>query len=267
VPIHAAGIYDGPAEHQECCSDYIVSSYTPTLTALKKARDGQASRLRRDMTMLTVAESHAPGLPVLVNAVAEVEEVQRISRTASVTLVSSSQPVAGSSATTTVQSLKESLPLAHIVHLACHGIQKEQDPLLSGFCLGDGKLTVADLMRLKLPRAYLAFLSACETAKGDRDQPDQMVHLAAAMLFCGFRSVIGTMWCVAQLHVCFNHSLKCNTGRWVTRMARKWPRRYTRRCSPRRFWSRRLSRTRLMRPCRSCASRESRRCAGQPSFI
>jgi CHAT domain-containing protein len=39
-----------------------------------------------------------------------------------------------------------------------------------------------------------AFLSACETAKGDRSQPDQAVHLAASLLFCGFRSVIATMW-------------------------------------------------------------------------
>lgn len=37
-------------------------------------------------------------------------------------------------------------------------------------------------------------LSACETATGDSEQPDQAVHLAAAMLFVGFRSVIATMW-------------------------------------------------------------------------
>jgi CHAT domain-containing protein len=37
-------------------------------------------------------------------------------------------------------------------------------------------------------------MSACETAKGDQKQPDQVVHLAAAMLFAGFQSVVGTMW-------------------------------------------------------------------------
>jgi len=49
-------------------------------------------------------------------------------------------------------------------------------------------------MKLNLPRASLAFLSACETAKGSADQPDQVLHLAATMLFVGFPSVIGTMW-------------------------------------------------------------------------
>jgi CHAT domain-containing protein len=93
-----------------------------------------------------------------------------------------------------VDAVSAALPQADILHLACHGVQDADDPLGSGFCLRDGKLTVSALMDIRLERAFLAFLSACETAKGDRDQPDQAVHLAAAILFAGFRSVIGTMW-------------------------------------------------------------------------
>jgi hypothetical protein len=51
-------------------------------------------------------------------------------------------------------------------------------------------------MQLKLDDTFLAFLSACATAKGDKDQPDQVMHLAAAMLFSGFKSVVATMWYV-----------------------------------------------------------------------
>jgi CHAT domain-containing protein len=40
----------------------------------------------------------------------------------------------------------------------------------------------------------LAFLSACETAKGDEKSPDEAMHLAATMIFAGFRGVIATMW-------------------------------------------------------------------------
>ena len=58
----------------------------------------------------------------------------------------------------------------------------------------DEMLTVSQLLSLNLSRAFFAFLSACETAKGDEKQPDQAIHLAATMLFVGFRSVIGTMW-------------------------------------------------------------------------
>jgi hypothetical protein len=85
---------------------------------------------------------------------------------------------------------------ANIVHLACHGIQDDNNATRSGFCLGDGRLTIVKLTELKLDNAFLAFLSACETAKGNKEQPDQAMHLAAAMLFSGFKSVIATMWYV-----------------------------------------------------------------------
>ena len=47
-----------------------------------------------------------------------------------------------------------------------------------------------------MKNAALAFLSACETAAVDEDVPDEVMHLAASMLFSGFHSVVGTMWCV-----------------------------------------------------------------------
>jgi CHAT domain-containing protein len=58
----------------------------------------------------------------------------------------------------------------------------------------DKTITLSELMPLNLPNAFLAVLSACETAKGDEAQPDQTVHLAAAMLHAGFKSVVATMW-------------------------------------------------------------------------
>lgn len=58
----------------------------------------------------------------------------------------------------------------------------------------DKTLTVTQLMELNLPTAFFAFLSACNSAKAGKEQPDQAVHLAATMLFVGFKSVVGTMW-------------------------------------------------------------------------
>jgi CHAT domain-containing protein len=98
---------------------------------------------------------------------------------------------------TTVEDSATVIQDANIVHLACHGVQDAKDATQSGFCLGDGRLTILRLMNLKLDNAFLAFLSACETAKGDEEQPDQAMHLAAAMLFCGFKSVVATKWYVS----------------------------------------------------------------------
>lgn len=95
-----------------------------------------------------------------------------------------------------VKELLQTKP-AHVVHLACHGVQ-DVNPLESGFILHDGRLTIKDMMAFDMPNACMAFLSACQTAKDHWTAPDEAVHLAAAMLFCGFRSVIGTMWYVRR---------------------------------------------------------------------
>jgi CHAT domain-containing protein len=49
-------------------------------------------------------------------------------------------------------------------------------------------------MAFELDQPWFGYLSACETAKGDAEQPDQVVHLAATMLFAGFKNVVATMW-------------------------------------------------------------------------
>jgi CHAT domain-containing protein len=94
----------------------------------------------------------------------------------------------------TVERVTEKFRSASFVHLACHGIQDETNALESGFHLNDGRLTISKLMELELDRPWFAYLSACETAKGDSNRPDQVMHLAAAMLFAGFKNVVATMW-------------------------------------------------------------------------
>jgi CHAT domain-containing protein len=143
--------------------------------------------LRQDLKAVLVAEPGLPGENYIPSVDEEVKAVSDLIQSAS------AQVMNDPSTRASRQSVLNGLPVAHIVHLACHGHQNE-DPLQSNFALNDGPLTVSSLMNLNLPNAMFAFLSACETAKGDQDQPDQAVHLAASMLFCGFRSVIATMW-------------------------------------------------------------------------
>lgn len=70
------------------------------------------------------------------------------------------------------------------------------EPFESYFSLAqeDSPLRLFDIIKTDLPQAELAFLSACHSAAGDKSTPDEAVHLAAGMLFAGFRSVVGTMW-------------------------------------------------------------------------
>jgi CHAT domain-containing protein len=88
------------------------------------------------------------------------------------------------------------LPSTHIVHFACHGKQDSGNPLLDSSLVLDGgqQLKVSEILKQSIPNASLAFLSACETALGDQNLPDESMHIAATLLFAGFRGVVGTMW-------------------------------------------------------------------------
>jgi CHAT domain-containing protein len=130
-------------------------------------------------------------LPSLWNVEDEISYVQAAAQRASISIEDSSRCVGDAA---TVAHVAEAFQSTNLAHIACHGVQNATNPLESGFYLSDGSLSVARLMDLDLKHAFFAFLSACETAKGDEKQPDQTVHLAAAMLFIGFRSVVATMW-------------------------------------------------------------------------
>jgi tetratricopeptide (TPR) repeat protein len=191
LPLHAAGIYSGPQANRECCSDYIVSSYTPTVSALLRAQAQTPSVRSADVNMLLVGEDCAnnSALSKLWNVRKELTSVDSIA-----TAKNFGHTVEMIARDATVERVTKRIKSASFVHLACHGLQHRTNALESGFYLNDDKLTISKLMELELDRPWFAYLSACETAKGDAEQPDQVMHLAAAMLFAGFKHVVATMW-------------------------------------------------------------------------
>src|SRR5277367_5684389 len=74
LPIHAAGDYD-TQEVGEKVSDYVVSSYTPTLTAILELSDPV---VREDFQVLTVAQASAPGAAPIPKTEDEVLIVQSL---------------------------------------------------------------------------------------------------------------------------------------------------------------------------------------------
>ncbi|KAG2067168.1 hypothetical protein BDR04DRAFT_943077, partial [Suillus decipiens] len=79
-------------------------------------------------------------------------------------------------------------------HFACHGKQVSTQPDHSHFVMRDERVTLLDIMERDVPQAEFAFLSACHTAVGDEETPDEVIHLAAGLQFSGFKSVTGTLW-------------------------------------------------------------------------
>lgn len=199
LPVHAAGRYNPKIKHGDEPSEFLFNyssvSYTPTIGALLKARKNTPRLPLTELKMLVAAVSYpCSRWRKLLFSAPEVDLVRAkaLSKGASVHLFS--DVPTHCAPLPTIAAVMEQVPKANVLHLACHGYQDPSQPLESGFPMSDGMLTVAKLMSLNMKEALLAFLSACDTAKGNVAQPDQALHLAAAMLFAGFRSVIGTMW-------------------------------------------------------------------------
>ncbi|KAJ7737609.1 CHAT domain-containing protein [Mycena maculata] len=191
LPIHAAGIYDKHGD--DCISDYVISSYTPTLTALLDPPTH--SKVPFKMTTVIQPESKFSPLP---GTRTELKRIQERVPEQWLTAIGDTTPA---TVATALAHLRES----SIVHFACHGTQDKFNPLDSGLVLTDGWLKVSEIMRkpdgsegIRKSMA-LAFLSACETAKGDDQVPDEAMHLAATLLFAGFRGVVATMWTMNDL--------------------------------------------------------------------
>lgn len=91
------------------------------------------------------------------------------------------------------------LPQHSWAHFACHG-DLSPEPFQSSFLLHNGQqLTILDMMEEKLPNAEFAFLSTCDSAAIDVDNtPDEVMSLASAMQFSGFKSVVGTLWAMCD---------------------------------------------------------------------
>ena len=189
LPIHAAGTKD------EGCSDYFVPSYTPTLGVLLAGRRNYQPIRRADARVLLAAVPKPFKWAHLPYAVQEVEHIKNVvPEQQFISIPSNVGPDSGGTDNASSTDVLSNLPGATILHLACHGHHDAANALNSGFVMRDNMLTVTQLMKLNLPNSFLAFLSACETAKSAEAQPDQAIHLAATMLFAGFKSVIGTMW-------------------------------------------------------------------------
>jgi len=94
----------------------------------------------------------------------------------------------------------ESLREHRFSHFVCHGKLEYGRPSDASFGLHDSMcLTLLDLIQPQLPFAELALLSACRTAaRTEGSIADEALHLTVVMRYCGFRSVVGTMWGMAD---------------------------------------------------------------------
>jgi CHAT domain-containing protein/tetratricopeptide (TPR) repeat protein len=101
-------------------------------------------------------------------------------------------------------SVRKAMTSAKVIHLATHGIVRNEDPLGSYLAFGqtnnqaesDGRLTAEEVYGLNLD-ADLVVLSACRSGTG-QITGDGVAGLARAFLYAGAASVVSTLWDVAD---------------------------------------------------------------------
>ncbi|MFD5914132.1 CHAT domain-containing protein [Streptomyces massasporeus] len=189
LPLHAAGasVPEGPAAS---LPDRVVSSYTSTLRALTHSRSAKRSDGDAD-PMLVAAVPATPGMRALEHAERELDVVRRHVPSATVLL----------GPEVTRERITTLLPRHSCWHFAGHGRQdpSERTAAVYGWDHESaGPLTVADIALLNLEQGKLAFVSACDTARGSVRLRDESVHISGALQLAGFTHVVASQWSVTD---------------------------------------------------------------------
>jgi hypothetical protein len=115
---------------------------------------------------------------------------------AAVAEVAPSTTVVGTASTTT--TVLESFRVADLVHLACHGHLRSDNPMFSSLELVDGPLTAYDLEAVD-PFARRVVLAACSSGASAVHAGDELIGVLSTLLANGAASVVASSALVPDL--------------------------------------------------------------------
>ncbi|MFH1006006.1 MAG: CHAT domain-containing tetratricopeptide repeat protein [Candidatus Latescibacterota bacterium] len=195
VPFHA--LWDGHAYVNET----IDLSYAPSLSVLSHCLRGKTGRRESERvggfpSPLPTLSSSPPDdgdeRRALVMGVPDArmprveEEALGVGRA-----LSGAEVLLGGQAT--ILALCERKGPYDVIHLACHGRFREDNPDYSSLTFGDGSLTANAMRALDLD-ASLITLSACESGTSAVAGGDELLGLVRGFLSAGARSLLVSLW-------------------------------------------------------------------------
>jgi CHAT domain-containing protein len=89
--------------------------------------------------------------------------------------------------------LREIGPRSGLLHLATHGIYRQDNPMFSGIRLGDGYLNLYDLYQMRLD-ARLVALSGCATGMNFVAAGDELLGLQRGLFCAGATTLLLSLW-------------------------------------------------------------------------
>lgn len=176
IPYHA--LYDG----ERYLVDRFEISYAPSATVLALCQQRNRWALR-NAVIVGLADPLIPA----VNG--EVHDVARELRDGNATTKVQLNENA------TAERLKADVAGCDVLHLACHGIFRADNPMFSALQLKDRWLTAAEILSLDTTDAVVT-LSACESGRSQVIQGDEVIGLPRAFLGAGAATVVVSLWLV-----------------------------------------------------------------------
>ncbi|MEG4817540.1 CHAT domain-containing protein [Microcoleus sp. K5-D4] len=97
-----------------------------------------------------------------------------------------------------VAAYRNLIQKVNVLHSSHHAVSRLDNPLESRLFLGDGSITLGELMTpgWRLPQLSDVFMSCCETNLGVTEITDNLLSLGTGFLCAGARSVVSTLWAV-----------------------------------------------------------------------
>jgi CHAT domain-containing protein len=161
---------------EEYLCDTHTISYAPSATVFGLCQQKQASDPRNSL-VLGIPDERAPLI---------LSEVQSVAA-----LLPQAELFVGTAATAKV--LRERGPETGMVHVATHGIYRQDNPMFSGIKMGDGYLNLYDLYQMRIG-ARLVTLSGCATGMNFVADGDELLGLQRGLFCAGASSLLLSLW-------------------------------------------------------------------------
>lgn len=172
IPFHA--LFDG----ERYLLERFEISYAPSARVYSLCQK-QDSKCESNALVMSVSDPLIPGVEKEARAIAR--------HLPGVEVLSDEQA--------TSHALQNASSNCSILHLACHGLFRTDNPMFSSLKLHDGWFTAADVMRLKLT-GTLVTLSACESGRNEVFEGDEPIGLMRSFLGIGASTLVVSLWLV-----------------------------------------------------------------------
>jgi CHAT domain-containing protein len=161
---------------EEYLCDAFTVSYAPSATVFCWCQEKPASASSSSL-VFGIADERAPQI---------LQEAQSVAA-----LLPHSSLHVGDHATSSV--LRKKGPQSGLLHLATHGVYRQDNPMFSGIRLGDGYLNLYDLYQMRLD-AKLVTLSGCATGMNFVAAGDELLGLQRGLFCAGATTLLLSLW-------------------------------------------------------------------------